>query len=254
MKTIITTVTAAVLGMVMTTAVLADHHGAPRTSALELYFCSFADGKDMGDLKKVAAGWDRWVDSNFTESYNAYILSPVLINGADFPYDSLWLGVAENQQAMGKVMDDWSAKGGEWQQKFDAASKCDSHALLTSMEVRPYDKLGQAGYLQVSACQFKPGAGFAELAAVDKKWNAWMDKNAMPGGIYRWIPGVGAQRADKSDFYGVYVAESLADRGQAHDMMMAGGFQVWNSLYDGISDCDNPRVWSAQPAGGVTAQ
>ena len=252
-KTLITVLTA-VLGMVMAAGTLADHHAAPRTSALEIYFCSFADGKDMSDLKKVAAGWDQWADTNFSEGYAAYILAPVIANGADFPFDSIWMGVAENHEAMGTVMDEWAAKGGAWQKKFDAASKCDSHALMTSVEAKPYAKLGQAGYLQISACEFKDSAGFADLMAADKKWTAWMDKNAMPGGIYRWIPGVGAPRGDSTDFYGVYVAESFGDRGKAHDMMMGGGFPVWSALYDGIAECDNPRVWNAQPAGGVAAK
>ena len=254
MRTLLTTITTAVLGMILTTAALADDHSGPRTSALEAYFCNFVDGKDMGDLEKVAAGWDEWADSNFTETYTAYILSPALINGADFPFDSLWLGVAENHEAMGKIGDDWSTKGGQWQKKFDAVSTCSSHALMSSVEARPYDKLEQPGYVQISACQFKQDASFAELTAADKEWSAWMDENAMPGGIYRWIPGIGAARADKTDYYSVYTVETLAGRGKAHDMMMAGGFQVWNSLYSAISDCDNPRVWAAQPAGGVAAQ
>ncbi len=47
MKTILTTIATAVLGVLMTTATLADDHAAPRTSALEVYFCSFAEGKKI---------------------------------------------------------------------------------------------------------------------------------------------------------------------------------------------------------------
>ena len=254
MKTILTTIATAVLGVLMTTATLADDHAAPRTSALEVYFCSFAEEKKYAGLRKGRCRWDEWADDNFTETYTAYILSPALVHGADFPYDSLWLGVAENHETMGTSMDDWAAKGGQWQKKFDAVSTCGSHALMTSIEAKPYDKLGEAGYVQISACQFKTDMNFAELTAADKQWNAWMDENAMPGGIYRWIPGVGAPRPDKTDYYTVYLAESLGDRGRAHDMMMAGGFQVWNSLYGSLAECDNPRVWSAQPAGGAVAE
>ena len=48
---------------------------------------------------------------------------------------------------------------------------------------------------------------------------------------YRWFPGVGDARDSTTDFYDVYVAESLADRGKAHDMMYEGGFAVAAGLY-----------------------
>ena len=52
MKTILTTIATAVLGVLMTTATLADDHAAPRTSALEVYFCSFAEEKKYAGLRK----------------------------------------------------------------------------------------------------------------------------------------------------------------------------------------------------------
>jgi len=121
---------------------------------------------------------------------------------------------------------------------------------MTSIEARPYPKLGQAGFLQISACQFNEGYSLSDIMAADAKWTSWMDDNGMPGGIYRWIPNVGAPREDKTDFYHVYVTESLAERGSGTDMMIKGGFGVVQSIYADIGDCDNPRIWHAQPAGG----
>ena len=60
-----------------------------------MFQCSFADGKDMGDVKKVASEWDSWVDGKFSDAYTAYIMQPVVYNGADFSIDYIWLGVAE---------------------------------------------------------------------------------------------------------------------------------------------------------------
>ena len=36
-------------------------------SAMEAFYCSFQDGKDMSDLKKVSAEWDTWADGNFSK-------------------------------------------------------------------------------------------------------------------------------------------------------------------------------------------
>ena len=79
---------------------------------------------------------------------------------------------------------------------------------------------------------------------------AWMTDNNMPGGLFRWFTAVGEPRGSKTDFYNIYVASSMAERGQAHDMMIAGGNQALQSAYGDLVTCDDPRVWHAQPVGG----
>ncbi len=95
---------------------IADDHGdnkqtGPRTSAIESFYCSYAKNKDMGDLLKTAAVWDEWADDNFPAAYTAYVLSPVVATESDFPFDVVWLGVAKDQQTLGKINDTWLAKG-----------------------------------------------------------------------------------------------------------------------------------------------
>lgn len=242
----------------MSSISIADDQGdnkqtGPRTSAIESFYCSYAKNKDMGDLLKTAAVWDEWADDNFPAAYTAYVLSPVVATESDFPFDVVWLGVAKDQQTLGKINDTWLAKGVDMKKKFDAVSPCNSHGYLTSIEARPYPNLGKMGYLQIQACQYNNGKSLADLMAADMKWTAWMDETGMPGGIYRWLPAVGSPRGDKTNFYNVYVTDSLAQRGVAHDMMVAGGFAVRDGMYDDIAVCDNPRIWHAQPVGGKSA-
>ena len=73
-------------------------------TAMEAFYCSFQDGKDMSDLKKVSAEWDSWADSNFSERYAGYVLTPVLATGSDFPFDFVWLGFSDNLATLGTVM------------------------------------------------------------------------------------------------------------------------------------------------------
>ena len=250
MKNFTATLTIVLSSFVFSTATLADDHAGPRTSALESYFCSYNDRKGPADLLKVAGEWDEWAQDNTSQNYAGYLLSPVVFNGSDFPFDSVWLGVTEDHESLGISVDEWLTKGTKLQKKFDSVWTCDSHGFMTSIEARPYPKLGQAGFLQISACQFNEGYSLSDITAADAKWTSWMDDNGMPGGIYRWIPNVGAPREDKTDFYHVYVTESLAERGSGTDMMIKGGFGVVQSIYADIGDCDNPRIWHAQPAGG----
>jgi hypothetical protein len=61
------------LAFCITPIAFADHHG-PKTSAVETFFCSFAEGKDMDDLLKVAGEWDAWASNNFSKDYRDYVL------------------------------------------------------------------------------------------------------------------------------------------------------------------------------------
>ena len=106
----LTKIVLAILVFTSSSLTLADHHAAPQTAALEAVFCSFEKGKDMDDLLKVTAEWDKWIDSSDSKAYAAYVMQPVINTGADFPYDYFWLGVAKNHEALGQSADEWMKK------------------------------------------------------------------------------------------------------------------------------------------------
>ena len=231
----------------------ADHHAEPTYAALEAFFCNFEKGKDMGDLMKVTAEWDKWVDTNQSTAYNAYVMTPVVSTAADFPYDYFWLGITKNHEAMGQSADEWSANGGKIAAKFDAVAPCDTHIYMTSQVIKQGASPGKAGFAQISACELEDGSNMESLMVADKKWVSWMKENKMPGRLMRWHRGVGEARDSTTDFYSVYVADSQAQRGKAHDMMIAGGGAVLNSIYENVMSCDTPRIYQGTPVGGKSA-
>ena len=243
----------AILVFTSSSVTLADHHAAPETAALEAFFCSFEKGKDMGDLLKVTAEWDKWIDSSDSKAYGAYVMQPVINTGTDFPYDYFWLGVAKNHEDLGQSADEWMKKGGKIAAKFDAVAPCDTHILMTSQVIKPGNNNGKGGFAQISSCELNDGVGMMSLMAADKQWVSWMSDNEMPGGLVRWYGGVGEAKDSTTDFYSVYLAESLAQRGKAHDMMMAGGGAALNSIYEDVMTCDVPRVYHGTPVGGKSA-
>tara|TARA_B100000795_G_scaffold200421_1_gene154206 strand:- start:79 stop:843 length:765 start_codon:yes stop_codon:yes gene_type:complete len=249
----LTKIVLAILVFTSSSLTLADHHAAPQTAALEAVFCSFEKGKDMDDLLKVTAEWDKWIDSSDSKAYAAYVMQPVINTGADFPYDYFWLGVAKNHEALGQSADEWMKKGGKIAAKFDAVAPCDTHILMTSQVIKPGNNDGKGGFAQISSCELKDGANMMSLMAADKQWVSWMTDNEMPGGLVRWYGGVGEAKDSTTDFYSVYLAESLAQRGKAHDMMMAGGGAALNSIYEDVMTCDVPRVYHGTPVGGKSA-
>ena len=253
MKNQLTKIVLALIVLASSSLALADHHAAPRTAALEAFFCSFEKGKDMDDLLKVTAEWDKWIDTSDSKGYEAYVMQPVINTGADFPYDYFWLGIAKNHEAMGQSSDEWMKKGGKIAAKFDAVAPCDTHIFMTSQVVKPGNNNVKGGFAQISSCELKEGANMGTLMVADKQWVSWMTDNDMPGALMRWFGGVGEAKDSTTDFYSVYLAESLAQRGKAHDMMMAGGGAALSSIYDDVMTCDVPRVYHGTPVGGKSA-
>ena len=234
----------------ISTSILADHHER-RTDAIELFQCSYSEGSDISDVKKVAAEWDEWTDGKFTHAYDAYLMQPIKYAGADFPFDYIWLGVTDTQEAMGRGTDEWIATGSRIQKKFDSVAPCSGSSQAVSTEIKPYANIGETGFLQISSCELHEGVRYEDLESSDLSWVDWLTKNDIAAGLYRWKPSVGYGRNRTADFYNVYVVESLADRGATADKMLSGGSEIARSLYGRLYSCDSPRVWMSEPVGSI---
>ena len=79
-------------------SVNADNH----RGAMEFFACSFNEGKDMSDMMKVTEEWQRFADKNFSETYQAGIMSPYLASTGDFPMDFIWVGFSKDQENLGE--------------------------------------------------------------------------------------------------------------------------------------------------------
>ncbi len=228
----------------------ADGHAGPQYAALEGVFCNYNKGKDQSDLLKVASAWDAWADDNISSNYSAWVMTPTVNNKQDFPNDYFWLGVADNHEGLGAVHDEWAAKGAQQQKKFDAVASCDSHNMMTGMMARPFQSSTGYAFVQIQGCHLAEGKTISDVMAADKQWVEWMDSVDMPGGLLRWLPALGGARDDTTDLYSIYITETMADRGKAHDMMMHGGSSKLQAMYGNLMSCDMPRIYHSTPVGG----
>jgi hypothetical protein len=237
----------------ITQGAFADHH----VKSMEMFACNYADGKGRQDVLNVAAEWDKWADSNFSEPYRAYMMTPLFFTKSDFPMDWIWLGVSDSPSQMGTVNDEWLAKGDKLQAKFDKVSPCMSHNYMGSMELRPYPQLGEAGYVQVRSCTMKPGVSWGQVRRTNMEIAEWMEEKGVPGGNYLWWPGTGSAIKSDIDFYNVWITQSLAERGEG--LQIFGANDWGDESYhiagdDSIAECDGWRIWHAQPVGGKAAE
>ena len=79
--------------------------------------------------------------------------------------------------------------------------------------VKAYEKAGEAGIVQLSACSRNEGVSWAQIAKADQAWADYTAEHELPGGIYRW--GAGPGKPKEMDFYSVWITESLEQHGSA---------------------------------------
>ena len=109
-----------------------DSNLDPQGSALEIFQCNFADGKDLDDTLKVASKWDSWADDNYSIPYAGYVMTPFYQRKSDFPFDLFWLGITPSFKALGTAQDEWAAEGTKIAAEFDRVSPCPNHASIYS--------------------------------------------------------------------------------------------------------------------------
>ena len=90
-------ITLAVSGLICTVGAgtaLADSHVEGELkppSPVELWACSYNEGKGPADLDKAIAGWNAWADKNQMNDYFGWTLVPYYFS-SEQDFDVLWLG------------------------------------------------------------------------------------------------------------------------------------------------------------------
>ncbi|MDG1126295.1 MAG: hypothetical protein P8N18_01585 [Hellea sp.] len=246
----ITLISSLLVSVGLSTIASAGHHEGPTIGALEGYFCNIKDDKNMSDVMAVANEWSDWVGPNTTAQYNAWVLQPHTSNKQDFPYDYFWLGNSPSHEVMGTAQDEWMSKGTDLSKKWDEIETCGSHQLMSGIIARPFKAESKKAIVQINGCKFNDDKGLGDLMMADAEWNKKMDEADMPGGIFRWFPEAGGARDEDKDVYNIYITNTLAERGKAHDMVLHDGGASINATYGEVMTCDMPRIYTSTYVGG----
>ena len=246
----ITLISSLLVSVGLSTIASAGHHEGPTIGALEGYFCNIKDDKNMSDVMAVANEWNDWVGPHKTAQYNAWVLQPHTSNKQDFPYDYFWLGNSPSHEVMGTAQDEWMSKGTDLSKKWDEIETCGSHQLMSGIIARPFKAESKKAIVQINGCKFNDDKGLGDLMMADAEWNKKMDEADMPGGIFRWFPEAGGARDEDKDVYNIYITNTLAERGKAHDMVLHDGGASINATYGEVMTCDMPRIYTSTYVGG----
>lgn len=210
---------------------------------VELYLCSFAEGRGQADLAVATAAWNKWADGRGMNNYSAWTLTKFYA-GADQDFDYIWLGVAPTAKELGAIQDDWLANGSEAAAEFDKVGPCDTHSNFASVNFKQppqSDDPPDTIVLSFSDCTIAEGKNFDDVAPAITAWTDYRTEQGSESGHWIMFPAYGG---GGEDFDFKWVAGYASHEAQGVDWDNYDG-ELDSTLFDGLLDCDSSRVYNA---------
>lgn len=227
----------------------ASAQDGPVIIPVEMWTCSFNDGKDAEDLDDVVDKWNEWADEKGVDDYAAWTLTPYYFGpGANAGFDVIWMGAGKNAVALGTRQAEYMANDTGLVDDFADVFTCGSHDGYASINYKapPQGATPADSVITFSDCSVKKGASDGALDAAMAEWSQHMTDQGSPTGIFHWYPAYGGGGED-FDFKWLEAHESLAALGADFDNYgTGGGFIKSGQLFGHLLDCDSSRVYLAK--------
>jgi hypothetical protein len=220
---------------------------AMRIIPVELFACTYNDGKGSKDLDKVVDKWNAWADKNGVDDYAAWTLTPYYF-GPEQEFDVIWLGAAKDAIALGKIQDAYLAENAGLHDAFSEVLTCDAHANFASLNFKaaPKGATPDNSVLTFSDCTYEEGATFSALKAAMGEWSQHQNDAGSTAAIFHWYPAYGGGGEDFS-FKQITAYKNLAELGADYERYgNGGGFVTRGRLMGHLVDCDSNRAYLAQ--------
>ena len=250
MKSVLSAIVSAGLLFCFGSAFADDHkdgEGEANVAApMEMFACSYNDGKGPADLDAATKDWNAWADKQGIDDYSAWTLVPYYYS-PEQEFDVLWFGASGKASALGRVQDTWIATGTKEAQGFADVLTCGTHAGFSVLMTRqPPEREGDSGNLVVtfSDCSTSDGVTFDDLYNPIVEWGKYRGENGSKAGHWVFFPSFGGGKEDY-DFKWVTAYENLEDMGGDWDQMNESGWQKANELFRGKLSCDSSRAYLA---------
>jgi len=228
-------------------SVLGQESGlASKVVPVEIYTCSFNDGKGMADLDAVVDEFNTYLDDNDVDDYAAWTLTKSYY-GPEQEFDVIWLGAWTDGNAMGASRDTFRATAGEVAGRFNETVDCGLHVGLSSINYKlPDDGTVADGVLVFSNCSIEEGARYSDIAAATTEWADILTDSGSESAIYHWFPAFGGGGDEGPDFLSVASYPNYAALGADYERRGNGGqFRTAGRLFGDLMDCDVARVYDA---------
>ncbi|MDJ0938562.1 MAG: hypothetical protein QNJ00_02230 [Woeseiaceae bacterium] len=226
----------------------------PQIFPVEIYACTFNEGRGPTDLDMAVEAWNTFMDEQGVEYYFAATMTPHYY-GPD-TFDFAWLGAWSDAEKMGSGTDMWLAEGGEHAQKFASVATCNVHVNFATMSVRqpPEENPDDNFVLQFQDCNVHEGTSMSDAFAAIGKFTAYQDEMGYAGGTWAMFPAYGDGNAD-FDMKMVDGFSNHKELGQNYEKFAnGGGYQKHGEIVGPVMSCDEARVYNAKTRRRMTNQ
>lgn len=236
---------------------VADNHADDADEAnvatpVEMYACSYNEGKGAADLDAATKKFNDWADKNEIDDYFAMTMVP-WYSGPDQDFDTLWLGGSANAKTLGRIQDTWLAKGSKEAQAFAEVSTCDGHSAYSALQIKQPPERENSKNLVVTFadCNMSEGTTFSDLYEPLIEWGEYKGEHGSTAGMWVFFPSFGGG-GETFDFKWVTAYQNLEDMGADWDQSNQSGWQKANELFEGKVDCDSTRAYLSTNRRAVT--
>ncbi|TDG12720.1 hypothetical protein E2F43_14180 [Seongchinamella unica] len=209
---------------------------------VEWFSCNFRDGKDLEDLDKVNARFNKWADKN-DSGYSAWLMFPNLHSGVEF--DLGWLGSWPSGADFGKGMDAFM-QSPELMDAFNEVVDCSiGHGMASSAVINAPDGPPDNGVVIFSSCTHKEGKSFDDSFGAHKAMSEAMQGMGSKGASWLFYPGLGSNV--DFDYWQVIAFKNYSDLGLTTEMYTnGGGWKKAAEILGPVVSCGGTSVWDAR--------
>lgn len=222
----------------------AQDEGVPQFRPVELWACSYRDGKDESDFDDVL---EDLVEAVGDDVYAAFRLAPVF-RGPDQAFDFIYLGVWESGASMGSDMAGYAETMGDVNEAWDETVDCPASIMFASLRIQ--DDAGDDGpgnfMLTVSDCSLGHGMSNGQALGALTRFNDYRVANGSTVGTIVWFPVYGGGGAD-FNFKLAHVYSGAQHFGDSFQWFVDNqAYLVQEDMMSGVVSCDVPRVYNGE--------
>ena len=179
-------------------AAFADSHkgdGLSPATPIEMFACSYADGKGPGDLDGAVKDFNAWADKHDVTEYTAWTLEPYYTS-PEQEFDVIWLGGTEKAAVLGAIQDQWLATGAREAEQFNEIVPCDTHANFAALQFKePPERENPANVVvSFTDCTMADGVSFDDMIPGLVEWSSYREGHGSASGMWVFFPAYGAGR------------------------------------------------------------
>lgn len=242
-KILISLATAMVLATSGVSIGFAQDGGPPQFRPVEMWACSYRDGKDQGDLDNIYEGL---IEASGDTAYAAWHLNPYFAGNLSDQFDFLYLGAWADSSVMGGdvalATTTYADTNADWDEALDCNGLMFASATVQSIDAEPS---GDGSFvLTVSDCNVADGRTAAQAMGALNRYNDYRVANGSTVGTFVWFPVFGGGNAE-FDFKLVQAHSGGQALGDSLQWFVDNqAYNVRNSMMEGLLQCDEARMYN----------